>query len=135
MTVIERLELQPHPEGGHFRETWRDAPVDGSRGSGTAILYLLASGERSHWHRVDADELWHFHAGSSLRLEISDGTHRHESVLGMDLAAGERPQLLAPAGQWQAAETRGAWTLVSCTVSPAFRYEGFELAPVGWEPG
>jgi len=134
-TVIERLELQPHPEGGHYRETWRHDPGDGSRGAGTAILFLLAAGERSHWHRVDADELWHFHAGSALRLETSDGTHRHASLLGIDLTAGQRPQLLVPAGQWQAAETLGAWTLVSCTVSPAFLFDRFELAPDGWVPG
>jgi hypothetical protein len=135
VTVIEHLELQPHPEGGHFRETWRHDPGDGSRGAGTAILFLLASGERSHWHRVDADELWHFHAGHALRLETSDGDRRHSSVLGTDLDAGQRPQLLVPAGQWQAAESLGSWTLVSCTVSPAFDFAGFELAPDGWHPG
>ena len=134
-TVIERLELAPHPEGGHFRETWRHDPGDGSRGAGTAILFLLAAGERSHWHRVDADELWHFHAGDGLRLETSEGVGVHESVLGIDLAAGQHPQLLVPAGHWQAAAPLGDWTLVSCTVSPAFRFEGFELAPEGWSPG
>jgi predicted cupin superfamily sugar epimerase len=103
--------------------------------AGTAILFLLAAGERSHWHRVDADELWHFHAGSSLRLWTSDGARTHESTLGIDLAAGERPQLRVPAGAWQAAESLGAWTLVGCTVSPAFEFAHFELAPEGWSPG
>ena len=133
-TLIARLELQPHPEGGHYRETWRHDPGDGSRGSGTAILFLLAAAERSHWHRVDADELWHFHAGDPLRLETSDGAHTEASLLGVDLDAGQCPQLLVPAGRWQAAESLGAWTLVSCTVSPAFRFEGFELAPAELEP-
>ena len=135
VTVIEALELQPHPEGGHYRETWRHDPGDGSRGAGTAILFLLAAGERSHWHRVDADELWHFHAGDALRLETSDGDGVHASVLGVDLVAGQQPQLLVPAAHWQAAEPLGEWTLVGCTVSPAFRFEGFELAPEGWSPG
>jgi len=135
VTIIERLQLQPHPEGGHYRETWRHDPGDGSRGAGTAILFLLAAGERSHWHRVDADELWHFHAGGALRLETSDGVAVQASLLGVDLAAGQHPQLVVPAGQWQAAEPLGDWTLVSCTVSPAFRFEGFELAPEGWRPG
>jgi predicted cupin superfamily sugar epimerase len=135
VTVIEHLGLQPHPEGGHDRETWRHDPGEGARGAGTAILFLLAAGERSHWHRVDADELWHFHAGEPLRLETSDGDDVDASVLGVDLAAGQHPQRLVPAGRWQAAETLGAWTLVGCTVSPAFRFEGFELAPDGWTPG
>jgi predicted cupin superfamily sugar epimerase len=135
VTVIEHLGLQPHPEGGHYRETWRHDPGEGARGAGTAILFLLAAGERSHWHRVDADELWHFHAGEPLRLETSDGDDVDASVLGVDLAAGQHPQRLVPAGRWQAAETLGAWTLVGCTVSPAFRFEGFELAPEGWTPG
>jgi predicted cupin superfamily sugar epimerase len=135
LRIIEHLELRPHPEGGHYRETWRHDPGDGSRGAGTAILYLLAVGERSAWHRVDADELWLYHSGSPLRLETSDGASHHESLLGMDLEAGQRPQLHVPAGHWQAADTLGAWTLVSCTVAPAFRFEGFELAPEGWSPG
>jgi predicted cupin superfamily sugar epimerase len=130
--VIERLGLVPHPEGGHFRETWRHEPGDGTRGSGTAIYFLLAAGERSHWHRVDADEIWLFHAGDPLRLSV-DGAP--DQVLGVDLAAGQRPQLRVPAGRWQAAEALGAWTLVSCTVSPAFSFDGFELAADGWSPG
>ena len=135
-TVIEALGLQPHPEGGHYRETWRHDPGDGGRGAGTAIYFLLAAGERSHWHRVDADELWHSHAGGPLRLELAppDGGAPTELVLGTDLAAGQQPQGRVPAGWWQAAETLGAWTLVGCTVSPAFEFEHFELAPPGWSP-
>ena len=136
-TVIERLGLQPHPEGGHYRETWRHDPGDGGRGAGTAIYFLLAAGERSAWHRVDADELWHFHAGAPLRLEVADpaGGPPTTLPLGVDLAAGEEPQRRVPAGWWQAAEPQGPWTLVSCTVSPAFAFDRFELAPPGWAPG
>jgi hypothetical protein len=133
--IIATLDLRPHPEGGHYRETWRDSPEGGGRGAGTAILFLLAAGERSHWHRVDAAEGWHWHAGAPLRLRISDGhspvTHR----LGPDHGAGETPFAMVPKGHWQAAESLGGWTLVGCTVSPAFSFEGFELAPPGWEPG
>lgn len=136
-TVIERLGLQPHPEGGHYRETWRHDPGDGGRGAGTAIYFLLAAGERSAWHRVDADELWHFHAGAPLRLEVADpaGGPPTTLPLGADLEAGEEPQRRVPAGWWQAAEPQGPWTLVSCTVSPAFAFDRFELAPPGWAPG
>ncbi|MFG1379541.1 cupin domain-containing protein [Xanthobacter autotrophicus] len=137
--VIALLELQPHPEGGHFRETFRDAPsgrdVAGeARGASTAIYFLLAAGQRSHWHRVDAAEVWHWHAGAPLTLAIADGDGRRAVVLGPDLKTGERPQAVVPPFAWQAAESRGAWTLVGCTVAPAFRFEGFELAPPGWEP-
>lgn len=133
--VIALLGLQPHPEGGHFRETYRESAPDGGRGASTAIYFLLAAGERSHWHRVDASETWHFYAGAPLRLGIVApcGT-RSAPVLGADLAAGERPQAVVPPHAWQAAETLGAWTLVGCTVAPAFQFEGFELAPPGWEP-
>ena len=133
--VIAALGLRPHPEGGHYRETWRDAPAGGTPGAGTAILFLLAAGQRSHWHRVDAAEGWHWQAGAPLALRISDGgtpaTHR----LGPDLGAGEALFALVPAGLWQAAESLGGWSLVACTVSPAFTFEGFEMAPPGWEPG
>lgn len=132
--VVALLGLEPHPEGGHFRETYRDRPVDGSRGASTAIYFLLAAGERSHWHRVDAVEVWHWHAGAPLTLSIAEGSSRTELVLGPDLKEGQRPQGLVPAGAWQAAESRGAWTLVGCTVAPAFVFEGFELAPPGWSP-
>ncbi|WP_376100021.1 cupin domain-containing protein [Roseomonas sp. CCTCC AB2023176] len=132
--VAAALGLSPHPEGGHYRETWRDAAADGSRGAGTSILFLLAAGERSHWHRVDAAEAWHWHAGAPLRLRIADGSTVTDHRLGPDLGAGETLFGLVPTGAWQAAESLGAWTLVACTVSPAFRFEGFKLAPPGWEP-
>jgi len=134
--IIAKLELSPHPEGGFYRETWRDSPKDGQRGHGTAIYYLLRAGERSHWHRVDAVEIWHFHAGTPLELSLSDGTEAPQpAVLGMRLDHGERPQIIVPAGVWQSARSLGEGTLVSCTVSPAFVFEGFEMAPEGWEPG
>lgn len=132
--VIATLGLAPHPEGGHFRETFRE-PSEG-RGHGTAIYYLLKAGERSHWHRVDAAEIWHWYAGGPLSLSISaDGKTSETQQLGPDLAAGERPQLIVPAAAWQSAEPLGAWTLVGCTVTPAFVFEGFELAPPDWAPG
>jgi predicted cupin superfamily sugar epimerase len=133
--VIERLGLAPHPEGGHYAETYRHQPPGGGRGACTSIHYLLKAGERSHWHRVDAAEVWNFHAGEALRLRISDDGHRVRVVrLGPDIAAGEVPQAVVPPGAWQAAEPLGAWTLVGCTVAPAFEFAGFELAPPGWEP-
>src|SRR5882672_1823067 len=122
--IIARLELKPHPEGGHYRETFRDARVDASgRSVSTAIYFLLARGERSHWHRVDAVEIWHYHAGAPLVLEMADetGTVRRMK-LGGDIAAGERPQGVVPMGHWQAAESLGDWTLVGCTVAPGFRF-------------
>ncbi|MBP2149493.1 cupin domain-containing protein [Xanthobacter flavus] len=133
--VIALLELQPHPEGGFFRETFRETAPDGGRGASTAIYFLLRAGERSHWHKVDASEVWHWHAGAPLRLSIAAGGDRRDLLLGPDLAAGERPQGVVPPFAWQAAESLGAWTLVGCTVAPAFDFAGFELAPPGWEPG
>lgn len=134
-SVIAALDLKPHPEGGFFRETWRDRPADGSRGAGTAILFLLRAEDFSHWHRVDAAEVWHFHAGGPLVLSTSPDGHDAEAVLlGTDLAAGQLPQRLVPAGWWQSAASLGRWTLVSCTVSPAFEFKGFELAPPDWKP-
>jgi predicted cupin superfamily sugar epimerase len=137
--LITRLGLQPHPEGGFFRETWRDVPPDGGRGVGTSILFLLREGEASHWHRVDAVECWHWHAGAPMRLRLSkDGTNQSETLLGVDFAAGQTPFGLVPKGWWQAAAPVGGdvagYTLVGCTVSPAFKFAGFELAPRGWEP-
>lgn len=129
--IIEALGLQPHPEGGAFAETWRDAPAGGGRGAGTAIYFLLRAGEQSRWHRVDATELWHFYAGAPLELDIG----RARVALGPDLAAGQRPQAIVPPGAWQRARSTGAWTLAGCTVSPAFEFAGFELAPDGFEPG
>jgi predicted cupin superfamily sugar epimerase len=134
--IVDRLGLQPHPEGGMFAETWRAPAAAGERASGTAIYFLLRAGERSHWHRVDATEVWHFYAGDALALETSpDGTTMTTRVLGVDLAADEQPQLVVAPGEWQAAHSLGAWTLVGCTVSPAFEFVGFELAPEGWAPG
>lgn len=134
--IIRMLELKPHPEGGHYRETFRDPRVDASgRAASTAIYFLLARGERSHWHRVDAVEIWHWHAGAPLELSIAGHGTNTTITLGPDLAAGEVPQGIIPAGHWQAAQTRGDWTLVGCTVSPGFEFAGFEFAPRGWEPG
>lgn len=133
--LIRLLDLAPHPEGGHFRETFRDArAVAGGRAASTAIYFLLAHGERSHWHRVDAAEVWHWYAGAPLRLATDDGRHGRAVRLGPDIAAGERPQAVVPAGAWQAAESLGDWTLAGCTVAPGFDFAGFELAPPGWTP-
>lgn len=132
--IVRLLELKPHPEGGHYRETFRDARA-GERAHSTAIYFLLARGERSHWHRVDAAEIWHHYAGTPLTLQISDGTHTESLTLGTNIAAGERPQIVVPAGAWQAAESTGDWTLAGCTVAPGFDFKGFELAPKDWRPG
>ena len=133
--IIRLLDLQPHPEGGHYRQTFRDARESGGRAASTAIYFLLAHGERSHWHRVDAVEVWHWYAGAPLVLEISQTPGRIERVtLGADLAAGERPQAVVPAHIWQAAQTRGDWTLCGCTVAPGFEFSGFEIAPGDWSP-
>ena len=134
--VIRALGLQPHPEGGHFRETFRDAPAgEDGRSASTAIYYLLDAGETSEWHRVDAAEIWHHYAGAPLVITLSpDGHDAAAHRLGPDIAAGQRPQLVVPAGCWQSATSLGAWTLVGCTVSPAFRFGGFEMAPPDWRP-
>jgi predicted cupin superfamily sugar epimerase len=134
--VIARLQLQPHPEGGHYRETFRDRRVDANgRSLSTAIYFLLAGGERSHWHRIDAVEIWHYYAGGALSLRIADDAGQRAIRLGPDLAAGEVPQAIVPAQAWQAAESTGDWTLVGCTVAPGFDFAKFELAPKGWKPG
>ena len=133
--VIRLLDLKPHPEGGHFRETFSDArQVDGGRAASTAIYFLLTRGARSHWHRVDAVEVWHFYAGAPLELEIALDGRRESIILGRDLAAGERPQAIVPAYAWQAAQSRGDWSLVGCTVAPGFEFAKFELAREGWQP-
>jgi hypothetical protein len=134
--VIRLLDLRPHPEGGHFRETYHDPATDAAgRAASTAIYYLLALGEVSEWHRVDAAEVWHHYAGAPLVITVSPNGHDASAHhLGPDLARGQRPQVVVPAGAWQAAESLGAWTLVGCTVAPGFRFEGFELAPSGWRP-
>jgi predicted cupin superfamily sugar epimerase len=134
--IIARLDLAPHPEGGWYRQTWVAAGP--GRPVGTAILFLLKAGERSHWHRVDADEIWHFHAGAPLILSMAatEAGPVREVRLGADVLAGQSPQGIVPAHHWQAARTTGDWTLVGCTVSPGFRFEGFELAPPGFDiPG
>jgi predicted cupin superfamily sugar epimerase len=136
--IVHLLDLAPHPEGGHFRETFRDPRcVEGGRPASTAIYFLLARGERSHWHRIDAVEVWHFYAGAPLRLETTAGADSAVTrlTLGPDVAAGEHPQAIVPAGAWQAAESLGAWTLLGCTVAPGFVFEKFELAPAEWRPG
>ena len=131
--IIARLELKPHPEGGHYRQTYL-AP-DSPRGASTAIYFLLKAGERSHWHKVDADELWHYHAGAPLELSLSpDGRSVHRLRLGIDFDLGEQPQAVVPRGVWQAARSLGTWSLVGATVAPAFQFEHFEMAPPGWKP-
>lgn len=144
--VIEQLRLVPHPEGGWYRETYRHTPAEGGRGAATAIYYLLEAGDRSHWHRVlDADEIWHWYAGAPLALSISpDGKAVETHRLGNDLVTAT-PQVLVPAGQWQSAQSlgdktlgdkkQGDWSLVGCTVAPAFDFAQFEMAPPNWEPG
>ena len=128
--LIEALGLQAHPEGGWYAETWRGEPGRDGRAVGTAIYFLLQAGERSHWHRVDAAEVWLWHAGAPLELSIE----REVVVLGPDLAGGERPQAVVPKDAWQAAASTGDWTLVSCIVTPGFEFDGFELAPPDWSP-
>lgn len=132
--LIARLELAPHPEGGWYRETWRAAAVGTERAAGTSILFLLEAGQRSHWHRVDASELWIFQAGTALTLSTADAGRISSVRLGVDIVAGDRPQHVVQPHQWQAAQAGEGWCLVACVVAPAFRFEGFELAPAGWTP-
>jgi hypothetical protein len=152
--IARLLHLVPHPEGGAYAETWRAPAAMRERPAGSAIYFLLRAGEVSRWHRVDAVETWHFYAGDPLELRIGRGgplgpggprepgtATRHtpaavsRTVLGPDLRAGQRPQAVVPAGAWQTARSLGSWTLVGCTVAPAFEFAGLELAPPGWEPG
>lgn len=137
--IIATLGLLPHPEGGRYAETWRAPPdADGGRGAATAIYFLLRAGERSHWHAVDAAEIWLWHGGAPLELGIYDpavpGDGVRRQPLGLDFAAGQRPQAVVPPHAWQAAQSLGDWSLVSCVVAPAFDFAGFTLAPPGWEP-
>lgn len=133
--IIAHLELRPHPEGGHFRETFRDSRRDANgRAASTAIYFLLARGERSHWHRIDAVETWHYYAGDALTLQISDDAGTRSMRLGPHIAQGETPQAIVPAHAWQAATSSGDWTLVGCTVAPGFEFAHFELAPHDWQP-
>lgn len=131
--IIAKLDLSPHPEGGWYRQTWSGAEVP--RPAGTCIYYLLKPGEESRWHRVDATEIWHFYAGSALTLSISatDDGPAVDHLLGPDLAKGECPQIIVPEGEWQAARSGTGWSLVGCTVSPGFLFEGFELSPEGFD--
>jgi len=133
--VIRLLDLKPHPEGGHFRETFRDSTGDGGRPAVTAIYFLLRKGEISRWHRIDATEIWHWYAGDPLELNVSDGSGSRTFVLGPGLGDGERPQAIVPKHAWQSARSLGSYSLVGCTVAPGFEFSGFELAPTGWEPG
>lgn len=132
--IIDLLGLKPHPEGGHYRQTWIE-DSSGKRASGTCIYFLLKGDERSHWHRVDAAEIWHYYTGAPLTLSLAEteAGQRRDLVLGADLMSGARPQLIVPAHHWQAAQSRGDWTLVGCTVSPGFQFEGFELAAPGFD--
>ncbi len=133
--IITRFDLKPHPEGGHYRETFRDPAVDtNGRSRSTAIYFLLARGERSHWHRIDAVEVWHYYAGDALTLRIAGDGGTRSITLGPDIAAGDVPQAIVPAQAWQAAESTGDWTLVGCTVAPGFEFASFELAAADWEP-
>jgi hypothetical protein len=128
--IIAALKLKPHPEGGHYRETFRDLANAEGRTHCTAIHFLLQRGERSHWHRIDAAEIWHWHRGAPLELLIAeDGKAPRRHILGHRVEKGEHPHVAVPARAWQAARPLGAYTLVSCTVAPGFAFSGFELAP------
>jgi uncharacterized protein len=133
--VIHLLDLRPHPEGGHYRETFRDEMRYGERSVSTAIYFLLAAGEVSQWHRIDSTEVWHWYAGAPLALSVyAEGQEVVIVHVGMDLSAGERPQAFVPRGAWQSARSLGSWTLAGCTVAPGFLFDRFEMAPPGWEP-
>lgn len=136
LEVITALGLEPHPEGGHYRETFRDKDGVGGRAYSTSILYLLAAGERSHWHRLsDAVEVWHFHGGAALLLALHDAAAGSRQMrLGPDLGGGDHPQVVVPKSCWQSAHSLGDWSLVGCTVAPGFRFESLEMAPPGWSP-
>lgn len=134
--IIKALSMQPHPEGGWYVETWRAAAKEGERPSGTAIYYLLEAGQRSHWHRIDAAEIWHYYAGAPLQLSISENAQSAEHfTLGPNVVDGERPQTIVPPEAWQSARSLGPWALVGCTVSPGFMFETFEMAPENSAPG
>jgi uncharacterized protein len=133
--IISLLELERHPEGGWYRQTFEDTPEAGQRAQSTAIYYLLEGEDNSHWHRVDAVEVWHWYSGAPLRMRLShEGKVIDEYTLGPDLSAGQRPQVIVPKQSWQTAKSLGDWTLVGCTVAPGFQFSGFEMAPAAWEP-
>lgn len=139
--LIKALNLAPHPEGGWYRETWRADAVDGERAAASAVYYLIQPGQRSHWNRVDAHEIWLWHAGQPIDVSVAetDSAAHHIVRLGGQLDEGEVPQLIVPAGHWQSAEPvaggASGYTLISCIVAPAFEFSGFEMAPAGWAPG
>ena len=134
-TIINQLGLIPHPEGGHYREIYRHLTADGIRGDATTIYFLLSKGEISRWHKIDAIEIWHYYAGASLTLDVAENCSAPTSnVLGIGLDDGERPVAVVPKQAWQSARSNGDWTLVGCTVAPAFEFSGFEMAPQGWIP-
>lgn len=132
--IIRRLKLGPHPEGGHYRETFRDGEGHGDRSHGTAIYFLLAEGEVAHWHRVDAVEIWHWYMGAPLELLVETAGGIERMVLGPGLDRGEQPQAVIPKLAWQSARSLGEWTLVGCTVAPGFEFSSFDLAPPDWRP-
>ncbi len=139
-TIIETLGLAPHPEGGWYHETWRAPAPDGSRASATAIHFLLEQGQSSHWHRVDATEIWFWHAGDPLELSLSESDDGPVTsiTLGADVVGGQSVQHVIAPHWWQAARPvpgENGYALVSCVVSPAFQFDGFELAPADWQPG
>jgi len=133
--IISALKLEPHPEGGWYIQTFKDEVATDGRARSTAIFYLLEAGSRSHWHRVDAVEIWHYHAGAPLELSLSmDGRENRALVLGPDILAGQIPQAIVRQDEWQSARSLGDWTLVGCTVAPGFEFSGFEMAPPDWQP-
>lgn len=134
--IVEALGLSPHPEGGWYLETYRETPADGGRGTVTQIFYMLAAGEQSAWHRVtDATEIWHHYDGAPLQLSLCEQAgEQRDIILGKNLGQGQKPNTVVPRGCWQAARSLGDWTLVGCTVAPAFEFSGFEMAPEGWQP-
>ena len=133
--IIRLLDLMPHPEGGYYRETFRDPVTIDGRAASTCIYFLLPSGVVSRWHRVDAVETWHWYAGAPLDLRIAADSRTYAShMLGSALITGERPQHVVPTGHWQQARSQGAWTLAGCTVAPGFMFEGFEIAGPQFDP-
>lgn len=136
-SIIDTLNLEPHPEGGWFMETWRVFPAPGKRSVVSAIYYLLDQGQTCQWHRIDCQEIWFWHAGSALTFRISetDQDQPAQTVLGPAILKGQRPQQFIAAGQWQSARADHGWALVSCVVTPGFAFEGWELGPEGWAPG
>ena len=133
--IIQKLNLEPHPEGGYFRETFRDDTKQSGRAASTAIFFLLQKDEVSHWHRIDCPEVWHFYAGSPLRLTLADANGRETAhLLGPDVLNQQSPQVIVPTGHWQSAISLGDWTLVGCTVAPGFEFDGFELLDAHQHP-